>query len=124
MRRSEDETVLQGYWDIPGGSLHGEESPLDCVIREAKEEAGLEIEAPDLAFHTSNIDESKGERFVRLIFIIGPTNGEVSLSEEHDKFEWVDPAKAPKKLKLVDYLNDFFKVISLESHQLSRLTQN
>lgn len=120
-RRSENESVLSGYWDIPGGSLEGRESPVDCVNREAQEESGLEVENPNLAFHTSNIDESKGERFVRLIFIARAGNTSVSISEEHDKFEWVTPEEAQSDFQLVDYLEDCFESIKNKSHNLNYL---
>ncbi|WP_404468926.1 NUDIX hydrolase [Sutcliffiella horikoshii] len=33
----------QGLWNGVGGKIEGEESPLECVIREVKEETGIEI---------------------------------------------------------------------------------
>ena len=33
-----------GKWDLPGGFLDEEEHPLDCLRRELREEAGVEIE--------------------------------------------------------------------------------
>ncbi|MCH8489929.1 MAG: NUDIX hydrolase [Oceanicaulis sp.] len=35
-----------GLWDLPGGGREGQESPVECVIREVEEEFGLRI-APD-----------------------------------------------------------------------------
>ena len=33
-----------GHWDIPGGFCGGQEHPIDCAAREAREESGFEIE--------------------------------------------------------------------------------
>ena len=30
-----------GFWDLPGGGREGAESPLDCALRETREEFGL-----------------------------------------------------------------------------------
>lgn len=32
-----------GWWDLPGGGRKGEESPLDCGLRELLEETGLTL---------------------------------------------------------------------------------
>jgi ADP-ribose pyrophosphatase YjhB (NUDIX family) len=38
---------FKGRWDFPGGFLEEEEHPLDCLRRELREEAGVEIEPID-----------------------------------------------------------------------------
>ena len=35
-------------WNLPGGGLEKNETPWDCVIREAKEETGLNVEVSRL----------------------------------------------------------------------------
>lgn len=32
-----------GYWDLPGGHLEFEETPEECLIRETREEVGIDI---------------------------------------------------------------------------------
>src|SRR5438093_17906 len=34
----------QGYWDTPGGFVEEGEHPLDTLVRELREETGLEVE--------------------------------------------------------------------------------
>ena len=39
---------LAGYWELPGGKVESGEDPADAVIREVREECGLEIEVMDI----------------------------------------------------------------------------
>jgi 8-oxo-dGTP diphosphatase len=32
-----------GHWDLPGGGREGDESPLDCALRECREELGIVV---------------------------------------------------------------------------------
>ena len=36
--------VYPEYWDIPGGSVEDFETPVEALIREAKEEVNLDVE--------------------------------------------------------------------------------
>ena len=46
----------RGKWTIPGGLVELAESPEQAVIRETKEETGLDVENPDLIDVVSNVD--------------------------------------------------------------------
>lgn len=35
--------AFAGLWDFPGGAREGNETPVDCVIRETREELGLNL---------------------------------------------------------------------------------
>lgn len=41
-RRAAD-AVLGGHWEFPGGKLEAGESPEACVVRELREELGVEV---------------------------------------------------------------------------------
>ena len=40
--------VYPEYWDIPGGSVEDFETPVEALIREAKEEVNLDVEVNKL----------------------------------------------------------------------------
>jgi 8-oxo-dGTP diphosphatase len=42
-RRAYDRTLFPGCWDIPGGHLEGEETPLEALAREVYEETGWRV---------------------------------------------------------------------------------
>lgn len=39
-----------GYWDLPGGAREPGETPQDCVLRETKEELGIDVSRDMLAW--------------------------------------------------------------------------
>ena len=39
---------FKGKWDFPGGFLDEDEHPLDCIRRELREEAGVDVEPLEL----------------------------------------------------------------------------
>lgn len=47
-RVKKENDMHQGKWNGLGGKLEAGESPEECVIREVKEEAGLEIVSPQM----------------------------------------------------------------------------
>lgn len=45
LRRDDIPTIRwPGHWDLPGGGREGDESPLDCALRELREETGLTLD--------------------------------------------------------------------------------
>lgn len=40
------------HWDLPGGGREGDESPMDCALRELNEEFGLRLRSDRLSGHS------------------------------------------------------------------------
>jgi ADP-ribose pyrophosphatase YjhB (NUDIX family) len=83
-------------WSIPGGGMEIGETVTDCVIRETKEETGLDIETTGLVGIFTNPDHvvayPDGE--VRQQFSIclrgRAVGGEIASSNESREVHWVD----------------------------------
>ncbi len=61
--------ISDGTWSLPGGGLHKHEKPLDGVLREAKEETGLELRPQDLRYSGKGEYRKAGLHFTYHIFI-------------------------------------------------------
>lgn len=59
-RDDKPEIPYPGHWDLPGGGREGLETPLECALRETREEVGLRV--PPSAIHwTRNYMRPRGE---------------------------------------------------------------
>jgi len=83
--------------DLPGGKIQiGEFDFIAALKREVKEETNLEIEvlSPFISWYFHIPKESKHRNAGKLIFIVGYKckylSGEIKLSDEHDKYTWID----------------------------------
>jgi ADP-ribose pyrophosphatase YjhB (NUDIX family) len=84
------------YWTLPGGGLEEGETLEACLIREIKEETGLDVELRLLLFVTDVIPESNpGEHRVNLIFHAAIAGGQLTsghserIDETLDRVEFV-----------------------------------
>ena len=85
-------TDWHGY-ALPGGHVEKDESFLDAVKREMKEETGLEIRNPRLVgLKQFPIDTG---RYLVVLFKATEWSGEPTSSEE-GKMEWVEYARLPE----------------------------
>ena len=104
--RPERKGFWQGKWICPGGALEVGEKITDGIIREVKEESGLDILNVKLFFQKSNIDVAKNKQFVTLVFHAKTSSADVVLSpEDHDNYAWINPSEI-NNYKTVNYLVD------------------
>jgi len=79
--------------DFPGGRFRYGVDPHEELKREIAEETGLEVEIGRPFMTWANINHKRVSNKFE-IYLIGfeckYKSGEVTLSEEHDGFEWVD----------------------------------
>ena len=79
---------------FPGGHVEPGESLLQSVIREMKEETGLDIENPQPCGYKDWIQED-GTRYLVLLYKTNRFSGELKASDEGKVF-WLDKKDIPK----------------------------
>lgn len=101
----------EGYGDyylLPGGGLEHSESLEECVVREVKEECGLDVKVDRLAFYKqvyTNSDDS-----LDIIFSCNVIDG---------KLKNIDPDKKVKEIKLISSEEELEK-LNFHPKQLKR----
>jgi 8-oxo-dGTP diphosphatase len=97
VRRSDTDDVGAGSWELPGGKLDFGEEPANALIREVKEEVGLDITVENIAYVTSFMSDPT--RQVIIIAYQCNTNQEnIVLSTEHTEYIWAN------KEEVIEYL--------------------
>ncbi len=88
LKRREDEDISPGKWDSIGGHLHLNESGEECMLREAKEETGLDVEIVQAGKSFEIF--VKDRRFIVLPYLLSAKSDAVKITE-HVDFKWVSP---------------------------------
>jgi mutator protein MutT len=117
IQRSHDDDKRPGELDFPGGGIESGESPRDAMVREIGEEVGIQVTLDDVSLYYAHTELAHGVSLTRLAFRCRVTHPAVTLSHEHETYQWVPVADAstvfPHKVwtASVDYAlyHDLFK---------------
>lgn len=110
------------HMDLPGGIIEDDEQPVDCLMREIAEETKLDIRDNDLKLFFAMTEEFHGMNAIRQVFLakVNGSEPQVSLSWEHDKYEWLSIDEAIKALPPQRYVTKAVKHLK-EKNLLSGL---
>ncbi|UUT34504.1 (deoxy)nucleoside triphosphate pyrophosphohydrolase [Microbacterium elymi] len=80
-----------GRWEFPGGKVEPGESPAEALVREVREELGIDIRIGEVL--RTDVTDAAG-RSIRLTCLAATLSGERPTdSTDHDRMEWVRPAE-------------------------------
>lgn len=112
VKRSLEDDLYPGFWELPGGTTDFGEKPEAALTREIKEECGLDIKViKPLTTATYFVKkENIQKQCVEIIFLCEFTNNSqtVKLSFEHSEFIFRDP-KNLREIKLSDYMAEIVR---------------
>jgi len=94
-------------WNFPGGGLSINEAPWEGVIREVKEETGLDVRVVRLA----GIYSKKNSTDIVFSFLCQVVGGEMTLTDEADRIEYFSSENMPKNTspKHVERIKDILE---------------
>lgn len=91
LRRSAANRSFVGCWEWPGGKADVGEAFVATLLREVREETGLDVKITGFAGATTfEIPEA---HVVLLCMEARVSGGKIRVSEEHDAWEWVTLSK-------------------------------
>ena len=81
-------------WNLPGGRVERGEAPWDAVVREVKEEVGLDVEVERLAGVYSKPEQND----IVFSFVCRVVGGELTLSDEADEIAYFPFPDIPRNI--------------------------
>ena len=88
LKKSHTEEINPDTYDLPGGRIKFGEKLEEAVVREAKEETGLDVEPKEIFNGWTFVKEDQGFQLTGIDFLCLTEQEKVTLSEEHAGFEW------------------------------------
>lgn len=84
----------EGKWNTPGGRIEPGEHWQDALKREIQEEAGITditIKEPIYIGEWTPTISGVQTQIICMFLVCETPQGTVTLNEEHDKYEWIEP---------------------------------
>lgn len=84
LKRRDDETVYPGAYTFPGGKMEGNDTILETLAKEVKEECGLELEPGAILIKEKAIGRPDGQTSKSLSFLCRVKNPDEITLDPHD----------------------------------------
>ena len=113
-------------WTLPGGKQEFDESILECIVRETKEECNVDLDLNDLEIIGACDDVGPDRHFVTITTVANAYSGEAKVMEptKEDEWKWFDINNLPDNLyppsenSLIEYKKYLFKKEMLETKEI------
>lgn len=79
-----------GRWEFPGGKVEVDESDLDALVREIREELGVEVEVGQEILSPSAEPWPVVNNWSMRVWIVEITSGVPQADREHDLVKWLE----------------------------------
>lgn len=89
---------FEGWWDVPGGFLDAGEHPEAGVVRELREETGLEVRPERLVGIYMDVYGDDGDPTMNLYYQCSVVGGEERAGDDAAEIGWFPPHALPKDI--------------------------
>lgn len=108
LKKSSEELINPNTYDLPGGRVEFGEKLEDTVVREVKEETGLDIQSQQI-FNAWTFVKDEGFQLIGIDFISKLIGGNEELSDEHEEILWMEPEDIQKRSDFPKWLVETIK---------------
>lgn len=114
-QRASDDDFLPGYWEQVGGKVDPGETQEDGLIREVREEAGVEVK-PIRSYNQFEYTHRDGRLMCEYAYVC-ELGGEpiIVLSSEHQDYVWVDLEELKHISPMTNEMRDIIQKGFIES---------
>ncbi len=93
LQRSKDEKIYPNMWELPSGKKDPLEQTTKAMLREFKEEVGIDIKIIDIIstfdYIIEKSDETRDSTQINfLVKMVNPAE-DIKISKEHENYTWV-----------------------------------
>lgn len=93
LQRSKEEDIFPNMWELPSGKKEFLETSENSLLREVKEETGLDIKIimPFFVFdyQIEKLEEIRDSTQINFLATLINNNKKIKLSSEHQNFAWI-----------------------------------
>jgi len=105
--RSDKENIDPSMWDIPGGGIEKGETDRETLIREIKEETGIDISSSKIFPIKKWILEKNGNKLSGVDFLcILERYQKIKLSPEHIRAKWLSRKEIMESKEISSWLKE------------------
>lgn len=90
------------HWDLPGGGRDGDETPLDCALRETREEVGLVVPADQVIWRVNYL-RPHGRIWFFAAHLPATWSAQVVLGDEGQEWQLMEPCDYIRHPKAVPH---------------------
>ena len=113
--------VFKGFWALPGGRVETREVIEQAVVREVKEETGLDVEMVRKIgeYHESGVQDGIEYDYYPACFLVKPYGGKIEKPEEEiEEIRMFDLTEVPRELAFahLSMIRDYIRTRRNQSH--------
>ncbi len=97
-KRPKTKKCYPGVWDIIGGHMEKGESPKAAMVREVKEEVGIDVTKSRFLMKFYDTDHKSRCKYLHYIYVVTDWHGRIRNLTDLERLLWADKA-AVKRLK-------------------------
>ena len=113
LKRAECNDYMPLTWDIPGGTVEFGETVEEALVRELKEETGIDITPLQPIYAYTNLSQLPARQTIQLVYLCDYHGGDVHLNpEEHEDYAWIEYAEI-STLRCIAFLDGLIKNYSM-----------